>query len=56
MEQELPVHYSKRDNLQIALLMSLLTLTNGVWHKKTYIYFGQAKFTKFAINNNKCSH
>lgn len=34
MEQELPVHCSKSDNFQIALVKSLLTLTNGVWHKK----------------------
>jgi hypothetical protein len=57
MKQGLPAYYSKSVHFQIALMMSLLTLTNGIWWGGgTYTYFGQAKFTKFVINNNKCSH
>jgi hypothetical protein len=34
MKQGLPVYHSKSDHFPIALMMPLLTLTNGVWHKK----------------------
>lgn len=54
MKQGLPAHYSKSDHFQIALMMSLLTLTNGSVGGDTFIL---AKPTsQNFINNNKCSH